>query len=353
MTTIKLNQLDTALGRSIQQNSQEYLYFGGTAYLGIPQHAGFLEHYLHGIRKYGLNNGTSRSNNVQLGIYEDAEGIAAERFGAAAAVITSSGYLAAQLTVHHFENWGQVLYAPNTHPALWTKGLPGVTGSFGYWSRHVVDLINKSNASRFVLISNSINNLFPELYDFSFLSAIAPGKEIMLIVDDSHGIGVLGDGMGCFNSLPKLPFVKVVVVASMAKALGVDAGLVLSSADIISALKKTNVFAGASPPPAAGLYAFMQAKEIYAAELEKLQRLCLYFSAALGAEKANFAAMEGFPVFLSEDQRLAELLLQQQVLISSFAYPVQDGELLNRIVISSWHEEGDLNLLIKRIGSSA
>jgi 8-amino-7-oxononanoate synthase len=237
-------------------------------------------------------------------------------------------------------------------PALWVNDHPHVSGSFGYWSRHVVELINKSKSSRFVLISNSINNLYPEKYDFSFLSAIAPGKEILLIVDDSHGIGVLGDGLGCFNSLPQLPFIKVIVVASMAKALGVDAGLILSSSHLIRQLKKTSIFNGASPPAAAGLYAFMQAQEIYEKELEKLQGICRYFSTGLGTEKANFAAIDGFPVYLSEDQHLAETLLEKQVLISSFAYPDQDGDLLNRIVLSSWHQERELDFLLKLIGCS-
>ena len=347
MNAINFNQLTGGLGPKITRNGQRYLYFGGTAYLGIPQNKSFLGHYLDGIHTFGLNNGTSRSNNVQLGIYDDAEKAAAQRHGAEAALIASSGYLAAQLAVHHFASWGQVVYAPHTHPALWTAGNPHVSGSFGYWSRHVVELINKSKANRWVLISNSINNLFPESYDFSFLQGIDPGKEIMLIVDDSHGIGVLGQGLGCFPGLPQLPFVHVVVVASMAKALGVDAGLVLSSAAIIRQLKKTPVFSGASPPAAAGLYAFMQAEEIYQAEVLKLQSLCRYFSAGLGASKAEFAAMDGFPVYLSEDQQLASSLLQQKVLISSFPYPDQDGELLNRIVLSSWHQEKDLDILLK------
>ncbi|MEJ5962336.1 aminotransferase class I/II-fold pyridoxal phosphate-dependent enzyme [Pedobacter immunditicola] len=347
MNAINFNQLTGGLGPRINYGDQSYLYFGGTAYLGIPQNKRFLAHYLEGVHTFGLNNGTSRSNNVQLGIYDDAEKAAAQRHGAEAALITSSGYLAAQLTVLHFAAWGQVVYAPQTHPALWVAGNPGVSGSFGYWSRHVVELINKSRATRWVLVSNSINNLFPESYDFSFLKGIDPGKEIMLIVDDSHGIGVLGQGLGCFPSLPQLPFVHVVVVASMAKALGVDAGMVLSSAAIIRQLKKTPVFLGASPPAAAGLYAFMQAEKIYEAEVHKLQSLCRYFSAGLGASKAEFAAMDGFPVYLSEDQQLADALLQQKVLISSFAYPDQDGELLNRIVLSSWHQEEDLDILLK------
>jgi 8-amino-7-oxononanoate synthase len=352
MSNINLNRLPAAIGPRIHYNGQSCLYFGGTAYLGIPQHGRFLSLYMEGIKKYGLNNGTSRNNNVQLGIYEEAEAYAAEKFGAGAALITSSGYLAAQLTVAYFGDWGQVLYAPQTHPALWTDSNPGVSGSFGYWSRHVVELINKSKLTHWVLVSNSINNLYPERYDFSFLENILPGKEILLIVDDSHGIGVLGNGMGCFPDLPDLPFLNVVVVASMAKALGVDAGLILSSPGLIRQLKQTPVFTGASPPAAAGLYAFMHARDIYKEELTKLQQLCRFFTSGLGADKAAFASMEGFPVYLSEDQHLAASLLQQQVLISSFAYPNQDGEFLNRIVLSSWHQEQDLEILLKLIHCS-
>ena len=353
MNTIRFNQLDAALGPEINYCDQRYLYFGGTAYLGIPQNETFLRHFMEGVRMFGLNNGTSRNNNVQLGIYDEAEDVAASRFGAEAALITSSGYLAAQLTVHHFATWGQVLYAPQTHPALWVSGNPQVYGSFGYWSRHVVEVINKSKERRFVLISNSLNNLFPERYDFSFLKAIVPGKEIMLIVDDSHGIGILNQGLGCFESLPRLPFVKPVVVASMAKALGVDAGLVIGSAAVIGELKKTPVFSGASPPPAAALYAFMRSGDIYAAELLRLQALCRYFVAGLGTLKAEFAAIDYFPVYLSENQHLATALLEKQVLISSFAYPDQNGELLNRIVLSSWHTEEDLDILLSTIRCSA
>ena len=352
MNGIKFNKLPGTLGPRIQQNGQQYLYFGGTAYLGIPRNERFLQHYIRGVSHFGLNNGTSRNNNVQLGIYDEAEMVAAERYGTEAALITSSGYLAAQLTVKHFADWGQVIYAPHTHPALWLAENPGVSGSFGYWSRHVVELINKSKFRRWVLISNSVNNLFPERYDFSFLKGISPDKEILLIVDDSHGIGVLDEGLGCCVNLPKLSFLKVVVVASMAKALGVDAGLVLSTEGLIRQLKNTPVFLGASPPAAAGLYAFMEAERIYAQEVEKLHALCRYFSAGLGAEKAAFAAIEGFPVYLSEDQHLAESLLQKNVLISSFAYPDQHGELLNRIVLCSWHQEQDLDILLKLIHCS-
>ncbi|RYG20428.1 MAG: aminotransferase class I/II, partial [Chitinophagaceae bacterium] len=102
------------ISRKISVDNESYLYFGGTAYLGIPQHEGFQKLYLQGLGLFGLNNGTSRSNNVQLPIYDEAEQFAATYFGSESCLITSSGYLAAQLTIKHLFSVGEVRYAPAT-----------------------------------------------------------------------------------------------------------------------------------------------------------------------------------------------------------------------------------------------
>jgi 8-amino-7-oxononanoate synthase len=334
-------------------DGQSYLYFGGTAYLGMPSNPHFKQHFLEGLERFGLNNGTSRSNNVQLDIYDQAEQEAAQRFGTEACLITSSGYLAAQLTVRHFSDWGKMIYAPVTHPALWHQKQMGSGTAFNNWSDTVVNEINESSETRFVLVSNSMNNLFPEAFDFSFLSEVSEDKEVLLIVDDSHGIGMLNDGVGCFPALPKLNHVKIIVVASFAKALGVDAGLIAGPEELIRELKQTNVFYGASPPSAAGLYAFMKAAEIYQEEFRKLKALMAYFNHGLSLIQAQrstsapaFLNLAQFPVYLSTDSDLGEKLISSDVLISSFAYPGSNGGSLNRIVLSSWHQEADLEKLL-------
>ncbi|RZM21936.1 MAG: aminotransferase class I/II, partial [Pedobacter sp.] len=184
-----LNHLQGSLSGVIHAGETDYLYFGGTAYLGIPQNQAFLNYYIEGLSKFGVNNGTSRNNNVQLGIYDDAEAYAADYFGSEAALITSSGYLAAQLVVQYVSKLGQVVYAPGTHPALWLAGDPGVEGTFSDWAKSVVTKINNSEERRWVLISNAMNNLFPEVYDLGFLAGISHEKEILMVIDDSHGIG--------------------------------------------------------------------------------------------------------------------------------------------------------------------
>lgn len=335
--------INQPFSRSIYVLGKEYLYFGGTAYLGIPQNEDFTNLYIDGIKNFGLNNGTSRSNNIQLGIYNEAEIEAAERFKADAALITSSGYLAAQLTVNELSDFGSVIYAPSTHPALWQKKQPDSAGTFVDWSKKIVEEINTAKEDKWVIISNSMNNLIPEIYDFSFLEQIDSHKNLILIVDDSHGIGINNDGFGAYLKLPKLKNVENVVVASMAKALGIDAGLVLASERIISQLKKTNTFIGASPPSAAGLFAFIKAEAIYQNALKKLHQNISLLQNGLNL-KCDFA--QNFPAFLFHDSGLADKLLEKQILISSFPYPGTNNASINRIVISSWHTENDIKSLI-------
>lgn len=342
-----LKSIKQPFSNTINIDNNSYLYFGGTAYLGIPQSQDFIDLYMEGIKKFGLNNGTSRTNNIQLGIYSEAEKVAAARYGAEAALITSSGYLAAQLTVKALFMPGQVIYAPATHPALWVaENQTKNSMPFEVWKQETIEKINASEEKNWVLISNSMNNLVPEIYNFDFIKEIHRDKNIILIVDDSHGIGVNNNGMGVIVNLPKQENIENVVVASMAKALGLDAGIVLSSNKVIDQLKSTNTFIGASPPGQAGLYAFIHANEIYNKALKKLKSNMLTFETALNHPcKHEY----GFPVYLPGDINYTESLLQKQILISSFPYPNPGDTPLDRIVLSSWHEKEDIEKLVEAI----
>jgi 8-amino-7-oxononanoate synthase len=342
------SQLSNPLGAEITKDGKRYLYFGGTAYLGIPQNEAFLALYLEGIKKFGLNNGTSRSNNVQLAIYDEVEQYAAKKYAAADALITSSGFLAAQIAVQFLTKLGEINYAPATHPALWINDAPKSTVSFEDWSNLIVAKINESEQRNWVLISNSMNNLYPEIYDFSFLSKIDASKQVILLVDDSHGIGINNNGLSALSAIPKFENVRTLIIASMAKALGVDAGIIIGDQDLVGELKETNAFFGASPPAAAGLFAFMNAEKIYQDELAKLNvNTGLLRNALTGNEDWHF--IRNFPVFFSKNTDLSERLLKQQILVSAFPYPDKDGEMINRIVVSSWHKETDIKHLINSL----
>ncbi|WP_316799198.1 aminotransferase class I/II-fold pyridoxal phosphate-dependent enzyme [Pedobacter frigidisoli] len=343
--------INQPFSNQIKLDGKTYLYFGGTAYLGLPNNGDFIELYIEGVKRYGLNNGTSRTNNIQLGIYDEAEQVAANRFGSEDALIISSGYLAAQLAIQGLSSFGKVRYSPAAHPALWLYTEPEFSGTtFADWKNETVELINHSEESTWVLISNSMNNLFPEIFNFDFLSLIDVKKKVIMIIDDSHGIGVNNNGLGAISQIPKRPNTEVVVVASMAKALGVDAGVILGSKSIISQLKSSPVFSGASPSAAAGLYAFVHAQDIYNSALEQLQLNISYLSRQM---KEDWNHAQGFPVFLANSEAIGKNLMEEKILISSFAYPYNNSPSINRIVLSSWHTTDDIDQLMGALSTIA
>lgn len=336
--------LNQTTGRIISLDNAEYLFFGGTAYLGLLANPEYIELYKQGIDRYGLNNGTSRTNNVQLGIYKEAEDHLAKRFVFESAALLSSGYLAGQATVRALTKGKSVLYAPGSHPALWLQDSPLQDGDFDQWILNTIDFINNTNQEEFVVISNCIDNLTPQQFDFSPFKNLNANKRVTLILDDSHGIAILKkDGISTELSELKRPNIEIVVLASLAKGLGTDAGLVLGSKEIINEIKKHPIYNGASPTAPAAFYALMEGANLYEEAFDKMQS-----NTRLLAEmvtNTNLSHIENFPVFSSKKTELYKHLLQKKILISSFPYPLATSPLLNRIVISALHTEHDVRHL--------
>lgn len=322
----------------------EPTFFGGTAYLGIPRNEKFKNLVFEGIKLYGVNCGASRNNNITLDIYSLAEGKAAKRCIAEDAIILSSGYLAAQLVVQYYLMDYKFIYAPDTHPALWIGKPNPPKIHFKEWIERVISEVNNSDKP-VLLITNSLNNLIPEIYEFDWLAKILPGKKVILLVDDSHGIGITGQsGEGVYSRIPQIPNIEIIVIASMAKALGVDAGLILGKRKIINELRNSTVYAGSSPPSPGVVYAYVKAREIYLEELNKLRGNINFLTDFL-QRQAGLIYSKNFPVFLVETLGAGDYLESKGVIISSFAYPDPKGKTLDRIVISSNHSKEELKNL--------
>ena len=240
--------LEQPTGRVIVVGGKEYLFFGGTSYLGLATDKAYASIFIEGIQRYGINNGTSRNNNVQQAIFDQAEEYAAKRFGFEASLLLSSGYLAAQFLVRTLATEGEVLHAPSCHPSLWLDEKPTAVGSFVDWAAAAVAYINQSPQTSFIIVSNSLDNMKPEIYDFTVFKHIDPNKKVVLLLDDSHGIGVTREnGISFDSSNFQLPNIELIVVASLAKGLATDAGLILADGPRIKSLKRSNFYTGASP----------------------------------------------------------------------------------------------------------
>lgn len=330
---------------NIKSIVSESLVFSGSAYLGVPRNTQLRELVFKGIEKYGLNYGASRNNDITPKVYDDAEVQAASWCGSEDAIIVSSGYLAAQLVIQHYLQGYQFIYAPDTHPALWIGKASAPLISYDQWVENALMVINHSDTP-ILIITHSLNNLFPQIYEFDWLSRIQSDRQVVLLIDDSHGIGITGEtGEGIYSRIPQLPNIELVVVASMAKALGIDAGLILGKKKLMDQFRTSTIYAGASPPSPGFLHAYLMGRDIYINELIQLRSNVRFFTELIKGF-TNLVFTENLPVYLIDDPSAGDLLRARGIIISSFAYPDPKGKPLNRIVLNSTHSEAELEQLI-------
>lgn len=354
-------------GRTIDIDGQEYLYFSGTAYLGLPQNTAFQTLIQEGLYQYGSVYGSSRNGNLQLSIYEEAEAKLAVWAGAEASLTLSSGMLAGQAAIRQLMLEGyEFIYSPDVHPAVWH--LPQVEipkGSFEVWSEQfkvgsrqssvyssqftdqppIINRAANRHQSPICLVTNSVDALHGKLYDFGWVNDIPDEIEVVLLIDDSHGLGVTGEeGQGVWKRIPKRKNVRLIVTASLAKAMGLPGGVIFSDSDTIQRVRSTAYFGGCSPIAPDHLYAYLHAEALYKEAYVRLQANIQQFVDAI-RDINLFSFTEGYPVFYTERDELYPFLLERGIFVYSFSYPKPTDKANTRVVICAWHTTEDIKKL--------
>jgi len=358
MTKYLSNQLPD--NQLILQNGEEYLWFSGTDYLGMGHNESFQSYLVEGLKIYGTHFGSSRNNSLQLNIYNEAEIALAEFTGAPAALTVSSGMWAGQLVLREIENiilnqdfsesTRQIKYhySPGVHPAIWGKDYAVNSKTWSDWAYETIQLIGESTENvAHVICSDAVGSPWVNDFDFSIFDNLPSQKNIQFIVDDSHGLGVCGrSGNGIYQKIAELKNAKVIVVASLNKAMGIPAGTILADESIIARLRNSPWFSGASPCAPAYIFAFKKLLDanLYQKAYEHLLSSISYFQNQISGI-GIFSAIKNYPVFCSRDISLFPFLLDHGIMASRFSYPLSTDPPVTRLAISTLHQKEDLDRL--------
>ncbi len=348
--------IDHLPGRTLRIDDEEHLFFSGTSYLGMGHQPDFRAALTEGMARYGTIFSASRNNNLQLDIYGKAENFIAEWTGAEAALTVTSGLLAGQLAVQSLDQSHQrFIYAPSVHPAIWREKPTFRFENYGQFANEIAQFIAQDKTP-VIICCNSIDPLKCTPYDFSWISQLPDNQDITLIFDDSHAIGIQNtftangvwqEGVGNYNKLRKLtpPNVKLVVIASLAKAVGIPGGVILGDLEMIKTIRQNPLFVGASPIVPAYLHAFLAAQNVYVDARIALKKNIDLFKKLNASLLSDFKFYDDYPVFYTPQNDLYPFLLKHKTMISSFSYPNPSDTPITRIILSALHTEGDIEVL--------
>ncbi|HVI43771.1 MAG TPA: aminotransferase class I/II-fold pyridoxal phosphate-dependent enzyme [Chitinophaga sp.] len=345
---------DITPGRTVNIDGRNCLFFSGFSYLGLHQQPEFKKNIAAGIEQYGALFPSSRAGNLRLTLYEEIEHALSTLMEQQAAVVFSSGYLAAQAAVHYAATRGQILYAPDAHPSLWHHNPALPTLDRDAWIKETVTKVNQQPDNTYVIVTDAVNPLTGTVHGFNWLPDIR--RKVLLLIDDSHGIGILGpDGQGCAHFLPGTDYVRCLITTSLAKAYSLEGGVVAGCAADIAALKKTTFFTASTPLMPANAYAWLQSTELVKKMRTVLQQNIAYLlHLVAGTTVHNPHALPMFVLPEKEGQAsIAAYLAERDVIISSFAYPFPHSRPVNRAVVSALHLQKDmttLHLFLKEFG---
>jgi len=330
--------------RVFYKDGKEFLYFGGTNYLGVTTLPEFQEILLKSFQKWGTSYGSSRSANIQLEIYKTAENLLSNLIGTESAVTISSGMLAGKLALEQLQRSTELLFHfPSTHPALMHPlSLPLLQNG------KLNPLLLDDTISKIGIVADAIPSLQVKPADLSILNDISKSKNITLLLDESHSFGVLGEqGQGVLNQYSFPNIQQKISIASLGKATGLSGGFIAGDNLFIDSIKKQQNFIGASGMNPAFLETYVNSQPIYQSQRELLKNNLVYVSKHL-LVNMELTFDKSYPVIYFDNDKLLQMLLKNNIIPTSFPYPTASGK-LSRIVISAHHIKADLDKMMQQL----
>jgi 8-amino-7-oxononanoate synthase len=213
-----------------------------------------------------------------------------------------------------------------------------------------------------LLATDGVFSMDGDIAPLRELAALCAKEGATLMVDDAHGLGVLGtDGAGSVMEAGLSEHEVPVLMATLGKALGCSGAFVAGSAALIDGLvqfARTYIYTTAMPPAlaAATLCAVRIARDEHWRR-EKLNHLIQRFRR--GAEQLGLPLMPSRtaiqPLLLGDAQRALETsrtLEAQGLLVVAIRPPtVPQGQARLRITLSAVHEDAHVDRLLESLAS--
>lgn len=350
------------------KHSQSYrnmLMFGSNNYLGLANHPYIIKKVTEAINAFGVGIGGPPLLNGYSKLHRELEEKLAEFKNAEDAMIFSSGYGANVGLVSGLMNQDCiVLYDAYSH-ASFCDGIK-LSGVQSYRFPHndlkslesrLKIIRAKSNCDVFIGVEG-VYSMDGDTAPLDELLILCKKYDAILIVDDAHGTGVMGEtGKGTAEAYNVEGNVDI-TMGTFSKSFAVTGGFVAASKEIINYLRffaRSYMFsASISPGIVAAVLAGLDVIQAEPERLENLKANINYANkslSALGFDAANNSAIIPLRVPLSMNIREAAYEFHKRgIFMNSIEYPaVPLSQQRFRISLMATHTKSDIDRLVQTV----
>lgn len=239
-----IKTIGSSVGAEFIVDGKKVLNFCSNNYLGFADNESLKSAAKRGIDKYGVGTAAVRVISGTLDLHLKLEKELADFKCADQSILFQSGFIANLATIQALVGEGDLIFSDELNHASIIDGCRLSRAEvIRYKHGDVDDLIsllekNKNKTCKKLIITDGVFSMDGDIAPLDKLSKVAEKYEVLLMVDDAHGEGVLGKaGRGIvdhFNLHGKVD----IEIGTMSKALGVVGGFASGRKIIIDWLRQ-------------------------------------------------------------------------------------------------------------------
>jgi glycine C-acetyltransferase len=349
----RFNTLTSPQGPVVQMEGRgEVLVLSSNDYLGLAGHPEVIDAGIEGLRRYGAGTASVRFICGTFEPHRELEAAVARLVGTEAALSYVSCWNANEAAIPSLVDERTVLFSDALNHASIIDAMRLARPERKVVYPHSdMDALREGleacdPGQRKLIVSDGVFSMEGDLVRLPEIVELARRHDAIVLIDDSHGTGVMGaTGRGVAEHFGLLGEIDV-ITSTLGKALGGAAGgFVASSAEVCDFLaqrSRPQLFSNALPPTVA--CSALRAVEILEREPERVERLrenAAYLRGRL--LELGFDPLPGeagiVPIIVGETARaiaISECLLDQGVFVTGFGFPVvPEGTARIRVQLSA------------------
>jgi len=361
----RFNTLESPQGPAVQMAGRgDVLVLSSNNYLGLAAHPEVVRAGVEGLERYGAGTASVRFICGTFAPHHELERKLAELSGTEAALTYVSCWNANEAVIPTLTDSSTVLFTDELNHASiidavrLSRPAEKVIYPHSDMGKLREGLAGAPGDARKLIVTDGVFSMEGDLARLPEIVELADEFDAVVIVDDSHGVGVLGEtGRGVIEHYGLLGKVDV-LTGTLGKALGGAAGGYVAASeevcDLLAQRSRPQLFSNALPPTVA--CSALRAVEVMLEQPELLARLrenTRSFRAML--LEAGYRPLEGdsaiIPIIVGETAdaiALSERLLDEGVFVTGFGFPVvPEGTARIRVQMSAALEPEHLERAIE------
>src|ERR1051325_9678870 len=266
-------------GPVVQIEGRKVIMAGSNNYLGLTADPRVKEAAIKAIERYGTGCSGSRYLTGTVRLHEQLEADMADFFQKEACLLFSTGYQTAQGVIPTLVNRGDYVISDKDNHACIVAGNLMAKGGFGdvvrYKHNEMADLERQRarlpEGAGKLIVTDGVFSTSGEIVELPQMIELAKRYGARVMVDDAHGLGVIGKGGRGTASYFGLDADADMTMGTFSKSLASLGGWVVGEERVINYIKHTSpaLIFSASPTPAS-VAAALTALRIMRAEPERI-----------------------------------------------------------------------------------